>query len=76
MLKAYVAAQTRLQDLSDRVQQHLRDLRDDESGAALVEYALIVGMMAVVVVGAMTALKPKLDGAFTSIGTRLSTNVN
>lgn len=68
MLKAYVAAQTRLEQLKD----HMRNLRDDDSGAALVEYALIVGLMAVVITGAFTTLKTPITNAFTTIGNQLN----
>ena len=69
MLKAYVAAQARLADIKTR----LSNLKKDESGAALVEYALLVGLMAAAGVAAINALTPHLNSAFTAIGTHLGT---
>lgn len=71
MTKAYLAAQARLTTMKKR----LAGLRADEAGAALVEYALVVGMMAVIAVAAITSLSPQVKGAFTAIGKQLSTNV-
>jgi pilus assembly protein Flp/PilA len=71
MMKTFVAAQRRVMDLKDR----LNDVRNDESGAALVEYALLVGLMAVAAAGAITALSGNLQTAFQHIGSHL-TSIN
>ena len=70
MIKAYVAAQVRLNQLKSR----LADLRQDDSGAALVEYAMVVGLMAVITAAAFKAFQPSITTAFTNIGTKLSGN--
>ena len=45
----------------------------DESGATAIEYGLIAALMAVVVIGAIGAIGPKLTSAFTKIGAKLDT---
>ncbi len=42
-------------------------LKKDEKGATAVEYGLMVGLIAVVIIVAVTALGGKLNGLFTSI---------
>ncbi|RAK52538.1 Flp family type IVb pilin [Phenylobacterium deserti] len=70
MTKAYVAAQVRLTQLKSR----LAGLRKDESGAALVEYAMVVGLMAVIAVGVLSTFDDKVTVAFNNIGTQLAGN--
>jgi pilus assembly protein Flp/PilA len=41
----------------------------DESGATAIEYGLIAALIAVVLVGALTAVGSSLGGAFTKIST-------
>ena len=45
----------------------LRKLQRDEDGAALVEYGLLVGLIAVVAVTAVTTLGTSVKAYFTSI---------
>ena len=42
-------------------------LRRDEKGATAVEYGLMVGLIAVVIIGAVTLLGGQLSDLFTSI---------
>ena len=46
-------------------------LAKDEKGAALVEYGLLVGLIAVVCIAAVTALGNEINDAFTTINTKL-----
>lgn len=46
-------------------------LRSEEKGATAVEYGLMVGLIAVVIIGAVVILGNKLNGLFTSIGNAL-----
>ena len=46
--------------------------RRDEEGAALVEYGMLVGLIAVVCVAAVTALGTEISGAFTAISNALT----
>jgi pilus assembly protein Flp/PilA len=45
--------------------------RQDEKGASLVEYALLVGLIAVVCIGAVSFLGGAASSKFSSIGTSL-----
>lgn len=45
----------------------------DESGATAVEYGLIVGLIAIAIVGAISLLGGHLQGLFTSIDGKLPT---
>lgn len=40
----------------------------DENGQGMVEYGLIIGLIAIIVVAALVVLGPKIAGMFTSIG--------
>jgi pilus assembly protein Flp/PilA len=44
----------------------------DETGAALVEYAMLVGLIAVICVVAVTLLGSEVSSAFSSIAAALS----
>jgi pilus assembly protein Flp/PilA len=72
MLKAYLISKTRLLDIRDR----FTALKADESGAALIEYAMIVGLVAVAAVTALTTLNSTIGNAFATIGTKLTTAIN
>jgi len=54
------------------VKHFLRRLRKDESGAALVEYALLVGLIAVVSIATLTTLGTTIKGLWTTISTDLT----
>ncbi len=43
----------------------------DEEGATAIEYALIAGLIAVVIIGALTVLGNSVDGLFRDISSRL-----
>ena len=46
-------------------------LRKEESGQGMVEYGLIIAGIAIVVMGAIFLLGPKISGFFTTVGTQL-----
>jgi pilus assembly protein Flp/PilA len=46
-------------------------LYKDQEGQALAEYGLILGLVAVVAIGALTLLGTKITGKLTSINTAL-----
>jgi len=50
---------------------NLRALANDERGVTALEYGLIAGLVAVVIVTSVTALGSKLNGTFTSIAAAL-----
>ncbi|MFL5295313.1 MAG: Flp family type IVb pilin [Phenylobacterium sp.] len=43
----------------------------DESGATAIEYGLIAALIAVIIVGGVTAVGGKLSGVFNSVNTAL-----
>lgn len=45
----------------------------DEDGQDLIEYALVVALIAFAAVGAMQTLATDINGAFTSIGGKMTT---
>lgn len=61
MLKLYVALQAQLVGLLNR----------EDRGATAVEYGLLVGLIAVVIIAAVVIVGTKLNGLFTSIGNSL-----
>ncbi|MFD1780935.1 Flp family type IVb pilin [Fredinandcohnia salidurans] len=44
----------------------------EEEGQALTEYGLLIGLIAIAVIAAVTALGTKLDGIFTKITGKLT----
>jgi len=44
----------------------------DEKGATAVEYGLMVGLIAVVILGSVTILGTQINRLFTSVGTALT----
>lgn len=64
MYKAYATLISLVAFAQDR-------LRSDEKGATAVEYGLMVGLIAVVIIGAVVILGNKLNALFTSIGNAL-----
>jgi len=54
--------------------QGLRDaVVKDQSGQDLIEYALVVALIALAATAGMTTLAGKISTAFTSVGTKLGT---
>jgi pilus assembly protein Flp/PilA len=53
----------------------MRDVKNflmDEDGQGMVEYGLIIGLVAIVVIGALTLLGPKIGGLFNKAGDALN----
>lgn len=46
-------------------------LRREENGATAVEYALMVGLIAVVLIGGLTVFGPQLATFFSGLGTKI-----
>jgi pilus assembly protein Flp/PilA len=44
----------------------------DQSGATAIEYGLIAGLIAVVIIGAVTSLGTRISGKFNSIANNLT----
>ena len=61
MLKKYLDIQNRLAEFQ----------QGDDEGAAMVEYALLVGLIAIVALGAVQLLGGSVSGIFTTIANAL-----
>jgi pilus assembly protein Flp/PilA len=59
----------RLQNL----RSSLRSLATNERGQDLIEYALVVALIAFAAAAGMTTVATKINAAFTNIGTKLTT---
>jgi len=64
MVELYVTLLLFAGDVKDR-------LRREDSGATAVEYGLLVGLIAVVIIGAVALLGTKLSGLFTTVDSKL-----
>lgn len=53
----------------------IRNFVKEESGQDLIEYALVTGILGLGAVASMQTLAGKVNTAFTSIGTTLTSNV-
>lgn len=49
----------------------LKSMIRDEEGATMVEYGLLVALIALVALGAVTTVGTKLSSLFTSVGNQL-----
>lgn len=54
------------------IKSSLKRFLADESGASLAEYALLIGLIAVIAVGAVTALGTTVQEKFTDANTKLN----
>lgn len=54
-----------------RVAIALRPVRDDERGASLVEYALMLALIAMVCIAAVSALGSTVSGSFSEMDSEL-----
>jgi len=61
--------------MTNLILMSLNQLHRDESGQGLVEYALILALVAFAAVVAMQTLAQDINNAFVGIGTLLSTYV-
>lgn len=50
----------------------LKNLWQDENGQGMVEYGLIIALVAVVAISGLTLLGPKLKTLFTNIDTQIN----
>ena len=61
-----------MKDAFLRLYVRMQMLRDDR-GQDLVEYALVVALIALAATAGMSALAGKITGAFSSVGSKLAT---
>ena len=64
-LKLYVRLQT--------LRANLRNMVADQGGQDLIEYALVVALIAFAAAAGMSTMAGKINSAFTNIGTKLTT---
>jgi len=64
-LKLYVKVQT--------LRDSLRNMVAGQDGQDLIEYALVVALIAFAAAAGMTTVAGKINAAFTNIGTKLTT---
>lgn len=64
-LRLYVQLQT--------LKGRLRTFTANENGQDLIEYALVVALIAFAAAAGMTSVATKINAAFTNIGTKLTT---
>jgi pilus assembly protein Flp/PilA len=57
------------------MKQLLKNLMVEESGQDLIEYALVAALVGLGAVAAMRTLSTSIQGAFTSVGTTLTSAV-
>jgi pilus assembly protein Flp/PilA len=50
-------------------------LLSDENGQDLIEYALVVALIAFAAIGGMSSLATAINNAFVQVGTTLTTNI-
>lgn len=53
------------------MQKFLSRFNRDQSGATAIEYGLIAGLIAVVIIGAVTAIGTNLSSTFTNVANAL-----
>ena len=49
----------------------MKNFFKDESGQGMVEYGLIIALIAIAVIAALTALGPKISSIFNTAGSKL-----
>lgn len=54
-------------------EQRLAAAKDREAGASAVEYGLLIGLIAVAIIGVLILLGPKLAALFTEVDSNLPT---
>jgi pilus assembly protein Flp/PilA len=58
-----------------RIQALINSMRTEEDGATAVEYGLMVSLIAVAIIGAVTAIGLNLDTMFGNVAGSISTTI-
>ncbi len=61
------------QGREDQMKALWNQFRSDESGQSLVEYGLVIALVALAVIGALVIFKDKIVAVFTRMGNKLDT---
>jgi pilus assembly protein Flp/PilA len=64
-----------MKDKLIQISANLRAFMMDESGQDLIEYALVVALVAFSATAGMSTLASKINSAFSSVGTTLTTYI-
>jgi pilus assembly protein Flp/PilA len=62
-----------MRDLMLKLYVKIQTMRADKNGQDLIEYALVVALIAFAAAAGMTTVATKINTAFTNIGTKLTT---
>ena len=73
MLKLFVSMQTSGVLTAIALQTHVTGVLNRDRGATAVEYGLLVGLIALVIIAIVVTLGTKLDDIFTDVNTQLPT---
>jgi pilus assembly protein Flp/PilA len=57
--------------ITDRLAPVLKKLRDDEGGAALIEYTVLIGIMLVAVIAIIVFVGGWISGQWSALSTKL-----
>jgi pilus assembly protein Flp/PilA len=57
--------------IADRFAPALKNLRDDEGGAALIEYTVLIGIMLVAVIAIIVFVGGWISGQWSALSTKL-----
>ena len=60
-----------LNDLRTYMQSLVRQIRNDERGATMIEYGLMVALIAVVIIAAVTLLGNNLSTTFNNVAAKV-----
>ncbi|WP_347554374.1 Flp family type IVb pilin [Robbsia sp. KACC 23696] len=60
-----------LKQVTDKSVAQVKHFAQDETGATAIEYGLIAGLIAVVIIGGVTALGGKLSTLFTNLSGKI-----
>jgi pilus assembly protein Flp/PilA len=70
-----VLGEITMHDLIFKVSAKIQSVMMSEEGQDLIEYALIVALIAFAATAGMSSLASKINSAFTTIGTTLTTDI-
>jgi pilus assembly protein Flp/PilA len=74
-VRQQILSEDNLNNLMHKIYMKLQDLKNGEQGQDLVEYALVVALIAFGATAGMTALAGGINNAFNTISTTLGTAI-
>ena len=75
MLKSLIRVQNffRVENIKADIVEKISELRSDEKGASLVEYSILIGLIAAAVIAAIIVVGTWIQGAWNTLTTNLGT---